>query len=159
MLKRQVCGIDKIDIGTQLFEVKLCAACRTQQVVCKSSRSIRRGARCIGDRVPVIPVISLCSVSDLCRVSSGFVKSRSSNLGLVRFRQNPSVKSVKISASPPDPPGSWTPNLGTSSVVGAGNLGFVNGSHCKILYCSVHQCRPGKLGYVTVQCGGEVKPP
>ena len=44
--KRQVCGIDKIEIGTQLFEVKLCAACRTQQVVCKSSRSKRRGARC-----------------------------------------------------------------------------------------------------------------
>ena len=31
--KRQVCGIVKIEIGTQLFEVKLCAACRTQQVV------------------------------------------------------------------------------------------------------------------------------
>ena len=44
--KRQVCDIDKIEIGTQLFEVKLCAACRTQQVVCKSSRSKRRGARC-----------------------------------------------------------------------------------------------------------------
>ena len=29
--KRKVCGIDKIEIGTQLFEVKLCAACRTQQ--------------------------------------------------------------------------------------------------------------------------------
>ena len=53
--KRQVCGIDKIEIGTQLFEVKLCAACRTQQVVCKSSRSKRRGARCIGDRVGVLP--------------------------------------------------------------------------------------------------------
>ena len=89
-----------------------------------------------------------CSVSDLCRASSGFVKSRSSNLGLVRFRQNPSVKSVNISASPPDPPGSWTPNLGTSSVVGAGNLGFVNGSHWQITYCSVDQCRPGKFGYV-----------
>ena len=37
------------------FEVKLCAACRTQQVVCKSSRSKRRGARCIGDRVGVLP--------------------------------------------------------------------------------------------------------
>ena len=53
--KRQVCGIVKIEIGTQLFEVKLCAACRTQQVVCKSSRSKRRGARCIGDRVGVLP--------------------------------------------------------------------------------------------------------
>ena len=53
--KRQVCDIDKIEIGTQLFEVKLCAACRTQQVVCKSSRSKRRGARCIGDRVGVLP--------------------------------------------------------------------------------------------------------
>ena len=37
------------------FEVKLCAACRTQQVVYKSSRSKRRGARCIGDRVGVLP--------------------------------------------------------------------------------------------------------
>ena len=54
--KRQVCGIVKIEIGTQLFvEVKLCAACRIQQVVCKSSRSKRRGARCIGDRVGVLP--------------------------------------------------------------------------------------------------------
>ena len=53
--KRQVCGIDKIEIGTQLFEVKLCAACRTQQVVLKSSRSKRRGSRCIGDRVGVLP--------------------------------------------------------------------------------------------------------
>ena len=44
--KRQVCGIVKIEIGTQLFEVKLCAACRIQQVVCKSSRSKRRGGRC-----------------------------------------------------------------------------------------------------------------
>ena len=55
VLKRQVCGIDKIEIGTQLFEVKLCAACRTQQVVFKSSRSKRRGSRCIGDRVGVLP--------------------------------------------------------------------------------------------------------
>ena len=37
------------------FEVKLCAACRTQQVVYKSSRSKRQGARCIGDRVGVLP--------------------------------------------------------------------------------------------------------
>ena len=29
-----------------------------------------------------------------------------------------------------------------------------NGSHCKILYCSVHQCRPGKLGYAI--CDGPV---
>ena len=28
--KRQVCGIVKIEIGTQLFEVKLCAACCMQ---------------------------------------------------------------------------------------------------------------------------------
>ena len=58
MLKRQVCGIDKIEIGTQLFKVKLCAAyagSRTQQVVCKSSRSKRRGLRCIDDRVGVLP--------------------------------------------------------------------------------------------------------
>ena len=36
------------------LEVKLCAACRIQQVVCKSSRSKRRGARCTGDRVGVL---------------------------------------------------------------------------------------------------------
>ena len=53
--KRQVCGIVKIEIGTQLFEVKLCAACGTPQVVFKSSTSERRGAACIGDSLRVQP--------------------------------------------------------------------------------------------------------
>ncbi len=53
--KRQVCGIVKIEIGTQLFEVKLCAACGTPQVVFKSLMSERRGEMCIGDSMWVQP--------------------------------------------------------------------------------------------------------
>ena len=52
---REVGRFDDIDIVSHFLEVKLCAVCRTQQVVCKSSSSKRRGARCIGDRVGILP--------------------------------------------------------------------------------------------------------
>ena len=83
------------------------------------------------------------------RVRSGLVKGRRSNLGLVGFRQNLSVKSVKIWTSSPDLPPDFVKFRQRSEVKSGASSGFVNRYTVEMYTVSVDryiQCETVRVG-------------